>query len=217
MRCSFCLSLQKHGDQRMVDAKLELLKEWHPSRNLDLKANEVSVHQREKMWWICAHGHEWAATIRSRLRGKSCPFCCNMEPRVRSAGEQRMSATAQKASGHPSFSTHTGFAGFNNCLNSPYAGPELRKSLRYARSETVMIEKPRAEILSYAHLENFSAEGMMLFSDFVMRPGEIIKVRFDKPLHSSFPNTVAGRVVWCRDLEDQKEAVSRFSIGLRLM
>ena len=165
MRCSFCLSLQKRGDQRMVDVKPELLKEWHPSRNMDLKANEVSVNQREKMWWICAHGHEWAATIRSRLRGKSCPFCGNVEPRVRPAGKQRMSATAQKASDQPPFSTHTGFAGFNEVHSSPHAGPELRKSLRYARAETVMVEKSRSDILGYAHLENFSAEGMMLFSD----------------------------------------------------
>jgi hypothetical protein len=30
MRCSYCLSVQKHGDQRMVDLKPELLKERHP-------------------------------------------------------------------------------------------------------------------------------------------------------------------------------------------
>jgi hypothetical protein len=66
-------------------------------------------------------------------------------------------------------------------------------------------------------LKNFSAEGMLLFSDVAMSPGEFIKVRFDKPLHSLIPKIVASRVVWCRALEDQEEMVSHFGIGLRLM
>jgi hypothetical protein len=211
------MSLQKHGDQRMVDVKPELLKEWHPSRNMDFKANEVSVNPREGMWWICEQGHEWQATIRARLRGKSCPFCGNMGPRARSIGKQPMSATPQKSSDQQPFSTTTVFAALNDGHSSSHAGAELRKSIRYARSETVMVEKSRSDILGYAQLKNFSAEGLMLFSDVAMRPGEVIKVRFDKPLLTSIPKTVTSMVVWCRDLENQEEAISRFGIGLRLM
>ena len=80
-----------------------------------------------------------------------------------------------------------------------------------------MIEKPLTEMFDYAQLKNFSAEGMMLFSDVAMRPGEFIKVRFDKPLHTSIPKKVTSIVVWCRDFEDQEEAISHFGIGLRLM
>jgi hypothetical protein len=217
MRCSFCLSLQKHGDQRMVDAKLELLKEWHPSRNMDLKANEVSVNQREKIWWICEQGHEWHATIRSRLRGKSCPVCCKDGPPLRSIEGQRMMPTSRKASDHPPFSTPPDLADFKDGLSPLHAGAELRKSIRYTRLETVMVEKSQSDILAYAQLKNFSAEGMMLFSDVAMRPGEFIKVRFDKPLHTSIPKIVTSRVVWCRDLEEHETAGSRFGIGLRLM
>jgi Probable Zinc-ribbon domain/PilZ domain len=217
MRCSLCLSVQKHGYQRMAAVKPELLKEWHPSRNWGLKAGEVSVNHREKMWWLCAQGHEWEATIRSRLRGKSCPNCCNAVPRVLSNGDQRIGSAPQKTGNHLSFSTPTGLATFNDGLAPSYAGAELRKSVRYARSETVMVEKPHCEILGYAQLKNFSAEGMMLFLDFAMHPGEFIKIRFDKPLHSSFPEIVASRVVWCRDLENQEETLSGFGIGLCLM
>jgi hypothetical protein len=201
----------------MVDVKPELLKEWHPSRNMELKANEVSANQREKMWWICPHGHEWEGTIRSRLRGKSCPLCGQVEPGVRSAEKQRMNSTAQNACDQPPFSTPTGFAALNDGHSSSHAGAELRKSIRYARSETVMVEKSRSDILGYAQLKNFSVEGMMLFSDIAMRPGEFIKVRFDKPLHSLLPKIVVSRVVWCQDLEDKEEMASHFGIGLRLM
>jgi hypothetical protein len=217
MRCSYCQSLKKQGNLRMVDVKQELLKEWHPSLNMDLKANEVSVNQREKMWWICTHGHEWEATIRSRLRGNSCPFCGKVEPQVRSAWQQRAGATQQEASDHPPVSTPTGLAAGTAGLSASPIGVELRKSLRYARFETVMIEMPRSEILGYAQLNNFSAEGLMLFSDFAMHPGELIKIRFDKALHSSIPKIVTSRVVWCQDLEDPGETGSRFGIGLRLM
>ncbi len=215
MRCSYCLSLQKHGEQRMVDAKPELLKEWHPSRNEGMKANMVSVNQKERMWWICAQGHEWQATIRSRVKGKCCPVCWNVEPRVRSVGEQLTKPS--KASGPPPLSTPLGFPAFSNGQSFLHVGAELRKSKRYGRSETVMVEKPQTEILNYAQLKNFSSEGMMLFCDVPMSPGELIKVRFNQSLHASIPKIVPGKVVWCRDLEDEEEAVSRYGVGLRLM
>jgi hypothetical protein len=80
-----------------------------------------------------------------------------------------------------------------------------------------MVEKPHSEILGYAQLKNFSAEGMMLFSDFALHPCEFIKIRFDTPLHASVPKIVASRTVWCRNLEDEDETVFRFGIGLCLM
>ena len=89
--------------------------------------------------------------------------------------------------------------------------------MRYQRSETVMIGKPGEEILGYAQLNNFSAEGMMLRFDFAIRPGEFIEIRFDKPLHSSVSKIMTTRVVWCRDLEAQDETDSRLGIGVHLV
>lgn len=86
--------------------------------------------------------------------------------------------------------------------------------MRYQRSETVMIGKPGEEILGYAQLSNFSAEGLMLRFDFAISPGELIEIRFDKPLHSSISKVMTTRVVWCRDLEAQDETDSRFGIGV---
>ena len=48
-----------------------------------------------------------------------------------------------------------------------------------------MIGRPGEEILGYAQLNNFSAEGLMLRSDFTVSPGEFVEIRFDKPLLSS--------------------------------
>ena len=217
MRCTFCLSLQKHGDRRMVDAQPELIKEWHPSRNMELKAIEVSLNHREKMWWICSQGHEWEATIRARLRGKACPFCSNMMPWLPLSDGQRMSATPRKTGVHPPGAGQTPFAALPEDLAAPQGGTELRRSRRYERAETVMVEKLRSEIIGYAQLKNFSADGMMLLSDFSIHPGEFIKLRFDSPLHTSIPDIVPSRVVWCRNFEDRDEDGFRFGIGLRLM
>jgi hypothetical protein len=52
-----------------------LAKEWHPTRNADLNPRNVTPGSGKKVWWICADGHEWEATIYSRNRGSGCPTC----------------------------------------------------------------------------------------------------------------------------------------------
>jgi hypothetical protein len=98
-----------------------------------------------------------------------------------------------------------------------FGGPELRKSRRYDRLESVLLEKSESEALGPAQLNNFSAEGLMLRSAFAIAPGERIKIRFQKPLIASSPAVIASKVVWCRDLTARGEAAPRFGIGLSLL
>lgn len=50
--------------------------EWHPSRNPELRLEEVTQGSGRKVWWVCRLGHEWQATIASRARAfNGCPFC----------------------------------------------------------------------------------------------------------------------------------------------
>ena len=54
----------------------EIAKEWHPTRNGDLKANEVSQKNGRKVWWQCKYGHEWQATVKDRvIDNTGCPTC----------------------------------------------------------------------------------------------------------------------------------------------
>jgi hypothetical protein len=203
----------------MADEKPELLKEWHPSRNADLKAREVSSHHPDKVWWICGQGHEWEATIRSRLAGKGCPVCSpsGHRPGRASVGTPRP-APMQRPAGGTGASTPV--APLATWLEGPvdsHDGPELRKSPRYGRTAAVMIEKPRSGVLGYAQLHNFSAGGMMLLSDFALKPGEIITVKTDQPLFPSAPSVVASQVVWCWDMEALDGTNARFGIGVRRM
>ncbi len=52
-----------------------LAQQWHPTKNGDLKPDEVSPGSTRKVWWLCSRGHEWQAEIHSRTAGKGCPVC----------------------------------------------------------------------------------------------------------------------------------------------
>jgi len=219
MQCTFCRDLNKQCDRLMAVEKPELLKEWHPSRNADLRAREVSSHHQDKVWWICGQGHEWEATIRSRLAGKGCPVCSpsGHSPGRASVGAPGSAAQQRPADGTGSSALSTPFATWLEGPVAPHDGAELRKSPRYGRSAAVMIEKPRSGVLGYAQLHNFSAGGMMLFSDFALKPGEIISVKTDQPLFPSAPSVVASQVVWCWDMEALDGTNARYGIGVRRM
>jgi hypothetical protein len=211
MKCTFCRELDSQDDQRMVDAKPELLREWHPTRNPNLKAREAASAHPDKVWWICAEGHEWEATIRLRLAGRGCPYCSGPPASPAAPGPSAAGPKTPTAGDRPHL------AGFREAVASPVSGKELRRGRRYERPVVVMIEKARSGILGYAELYNFSAGGMMLRSEFSLHPGEIITVKLEKPLHSSSSTTMTGKVIWCRNMEAEGDGASPFGIGLSLI
>lgn len=52
-----------------------IAQEWHPSRNGALKPSQVLSKSAKKVWWQCKRGHEWQATVSSRVAGNGCPVC----------------------------------------------------------------------------------------------------------------------------------------------
>ncbi len=55
----------------------ELAGEWHPTKNESLTPEMFLPKSNQKVWWKCNKGHEWQATIDSRVRGTGCPYCSN--------------------------------------------------------------------------------------------------------------------------------------------
>jgi hypothetical protein len=217
MKCTFCRDLKSQDDQRMVDAKPELIREWHPTRNPTLKARDVSLNHPDKVWWICEQGHEWEATIRLRVTGRNCPFCTNLAAPASSPKHSAAESKARTVEGRQAPGAMASLAAFREAATSPLSGKELRKGRRYERPAVVMVEKARSGILGYAELHNFSAGGMMLRSEFSLHPGEIITIKLDQPLHSSASTTMTGKVIWCRNIQVEGEASSPFGIGLCLI
>ena len=54
--------------------------QWHPTRNGDLRPDQVSAGTNAKVWWRCELGHEWETAVRSRTRqGTGCPVHSGMK------------------------------------------------------------------------------------------------------------------------------------------
>jgi hypothetical protein len=56
----------------------ELVAQWHPTRNGELRPDDLSYGSARSVWWSCARGrdHEWRASPNNRTSGRSgCPFC----------------------------------------------------------------------------------------------------------------------------------------------
>lgn len=50
--------------------------EWHPTRNGSVVATQVGGDHIMNAWWLCPNGHDYQATVRSRVRAsRSCPTC----------------------------------------------------------------------------------------------------------------------------------------------
>ena len=52
-----------------------LATEWNYKKNGNLKPEHFLPNSGKKVWWTCAKGHEWQATIVNRNRGAGCPYC----------------------------------------------------------------------------------------------------------------------------------------------
>ena len=58
----------------------ELVKQWHPIKNGDLKPENFTPGSHKEVWWKCpiANDHEWIMAISVRTGQKQkCPYCAN--------------------------------------------------------------------------------------------------------------------------------------------
>ena len=52
-----------------------LLGQWDTVKNAPLTPAGVVLHSHRKVWWKCPQGHEWPASVHSRVQGTGCPIC----------------------------------------------------------------------------------------------------------------------------------------------
>ncbi len=53
----------------------DLLQQWMPLKNTPLTPQTISYGSRRSVWWRCAKGHEWQASVYTRTDGSGCPYC----------------------------------------------------------------------------------------------------------------------------------------------
>ena len=74
--CPYCSGRKAWtGENDFATLYPKLAKEWHPTKNGELKPEMVTAGSGRKVWWICEHGHEWETQVRSRVNGSGCPVC----------------------------------------------------------------------------------------------------------------------------------------------
>lgn len=77
-RCPYCTNKKGSKGNNLKESHPQLAKQWHPSKNKDLKPTDVTSGSRQKVWWRCYRGpdHEWPAVVGDRVLDESgCPFC----------------------------------------------------------------------------------------------------------------------------------------------
>ena len=65
------------GANDLATKRPDLAKEWHPTKNGDLKPTQVTCRSHKKVWWLCPDcSYEWEAVINDRTgRDTNCPKC----------------------------------------------------------------------------------------------------------------------------------------------
>ena len=56
----------------------DIAKEWHPTKNGDLKPYQLTPYSNKKVWWLCYENHSFKKTVNKRTRrNQSCGYCSN--------------------------------------------------------------------------------------------------------------------------------------------
>ena len=69
--------LQRFTETDLQTINPALAKEWNYKKNEGLTPADVRPGSDKKVWWKCAKGHKWQASILNRTIGHGCPYCCN--------------------------------------------------------------------------------------------------------------------------------------------
>ncbi len=74
--CPVCAGRKvKKGYNDLQTINPSIAADWHPTKNGDLSACDVTSHSHKSVWWKCKNGHEWMSTVKDRVAGNGCPFC----------------------------------------------------------------------------------------------------------------------------------------------
>jgi DNA-directed RNA polymerase subunit RPC12/RpoP len=75
--CPYCSGRRTTRNRSLALKKPDLAKQWHPTKNGNLKPTDVSPGSKKRVWWICKKKHYWGAVVYSRSAGTGCPYCSN--------------------------------------------------------------------------------------------------------------------------------------------
>lgn len=73
--CPYC-SGKRVSRQNALAVNFPLVAaEWHPTKNGELTPLQITASSAKRIFWTCANGHEWQASVNNRKQGRNCPEC----------------------------------------------------------------------------------------------------------------------------------------------
>lgn len=82
--CPYCKGRKLAKSNSLALKNSDLSKEWHATKNGDLRPENIYFRSTKTVWWKCGNGedHEWQASISNRnkgLKSTGCPVCRNLK------------------------------------------------------------------------------------------------------------------------------------------
>ena len=76
-RCPICSGKKVVNSNCLSTTHPEIANEWHPTKNGDLRPDDVSYGSYKDVWWKCNQGddHEWQTKVAKRSGGDNCTIC----------------------------------------------------------------------------------------------------------------------------------------------
>lgn len=207
--CPHCNKSNSADGSSVAVASSDLMREWHPTANGNLRPANVTIGDPDKVWWICREGHEWQSTFKARIKGKDCPICAPyLDKNIQSRSLPGISDSAA--------AIHTDSAPEIEPLDSIF-GKDFRKIRRFKTKATVTLEIPSSNDLFYAQMKNFSHEGMCVEASTAITPGTKVCIKLDRPLFRTSHDSFDSIIRWCKGLTDEEGTVYNFGLGLKFI
>lgn len=81
--CPYCTNRKICNDNSLAQLRPDIAQDWHPSKNQPLTPHDVIAGGGTKVWWTCKHGHDWQATVGTRVHnGTGCSKCALQTSRI---------------------------------------------------------------------------------------------------------------------------------------
>jgi len=213
--CPDCYrAVQISNDPQIVsDATLAI--EWHPTKNGDLRLGDVAPGFFDKVWWLCQAGHEWQATVKSRLKGSGCPLC-NGAFGQKNSSVKKIKKKSDKAITENKRQSSKKGPIIGPAISDMQSDTDFRKDKRFMFQDTIMIENQSSGQYSYAWSVNISEVGMLFESEVSFKAGTRINVQFNNPPFKPNQRTYPSIVRWCKELAYDSIA-SSYGVGVEFL
>jgi hypothetical protein len=189
--------------------------EWHPTKNGYLRLEDANSGLHQNVWWICKEGHEWQATVKSRMKGSGCPRCHGAVVQKKSSIKKTRKKADSAIAKSESRSSKNGPV-MGPAISDMKSGTDFRKDQRFQFQDTIILENTDSGQWCYARSVNISEMGMFFESEYNFKAGTRIIVKFNHAPFNSSQKTYSSIVRWCKELAYESSA-SSYGVGVEFI